>query len=209
MDQQIADYLSSNTPSVHELFVLWGGHNDLFGGIAPATVVANLSSEVTILYAAGARQFLIPTLAPLDLTPREKGGPNEAALATAVAQTNTLLGTELNLLESALHGSSFRQVDTHGLFLDMFADFTAFGSSGLYGYENITDAALLVGGDVTTHMWLDPIHPTSKTHMFIGDYVASVVPEPTPLLLLTLGSLTLLCRRRGALHFSQGNRCAH
>jgi cholinesterase len=208
MDQQVAAYLASNTPSVRELFVLWGGHNDLFGGIAAATVVANLSNEVSLLYAAGARQFLVPTLAPLDRTPREQGGPNEAALATAVALTNTLLGAELDLLESALPGSSFTRADTHGLFLEMFADFTTFGENGLYRYENITDAALLTGGDATTHMWLDPIHPTSKTHLFIGAYVASVIPEPASLLLLTLGSFTLMFRRRSVRHFSQGKNCA-
>jgi phospholipase/lecithinase/hemolysin len=194
MDQQVANYLNFNTPSGQELFVLWGGHNDLFGGIAPTTIVANLSSEVSLLFAAGARQFMVPNLAPVDLTPREKGGPNEATLAAAVAQTNSLLAAELDLLDSTLPGSLFLRTDMHGLILDMYADFAIFGSGGIYGYENVTEAALLTGGDFITHLWLDPIHPTSKTHAFIGNFAAATVPEPSSLLLLTLGSLTLLYR---------------
>ena len=173
------------------LYALWGGHNDLFGGVAPARIVGNLGALVSRLYASGARQFLIPTLAPLDRTPRERKGPNETALATAVTLTNSLLLDEMSRIESTLPNSVLYLPDTHALFLDMFADFASSGTAGVFGYENVTDAALLTGGNVTTYMWLDPIHPTSKTHQYIGAYAASAIPEPTSVLLLVIGGVTV------------------
>jgi phospholipase/lecithinase/hemolysin len=190
MDQQVANYLFLHTPNEQDLFVLWGGHNDLFGGAEPARVAGNLSALVSALYASGARQFLVPTLAPLDMIPRERGGPNEAALAAAASLTNTLLSDELRQLKIASPEIVLYLPDSHAFILNMIADFEALGSAGRYGFENVTDAALLTGGNVTTYMWLDPVHPTSKTHEYIGAYVASFVPEP-PSVLLLLGSMSL------------------
>jgi phospholipase/lecithinase/hemolysin len=191
MDQQVANYLFLYDPTGQELVVLWGGHNDLFGGVEPSRIVHNLSALITSIHASGGRQFLVPALAPVDRVPREYGGPNEAALAASVALTNSLLVDEINRLRSSLADSTIYVPDSHGFILNMIADFEEFGPAGLYGYENVTDAALLTGGDVTTYMWLDPVHPTSKTHEFIGAYVASFVPEPGSLLLIMLGAATL------------------
>jgi phospholipase/lecithinase/hemolysin len=195
MDQQVANYLFLHTPTQQELFALWGGHNDLFGGRNPARIVQNLSSLVSSLYTAGGRQFLVPTLAPVNVIPRERGGPNEPALAAAVNLTNSLLADEMNRLRSSLPGSTIYMPDAHDFILDMIADFEAFGSAGTYGFENVTDAALLTGGGVTTYMWLDPVHPTSKTHAYIGGYIASVIPEPISLHLFIFGAVTITQRR--------------
>lgn len=194
MDQQVANYLFLHTPSQHELFALWGGHNDLFGGADPARIVQNLSNLVTSIHAAGGRQFLVPTLAPINVIPRERGGPNEAVLAAEVALTNSLLLNEMNRLRTTLPGTTIYVPDIHDFILEMIADFEAFGSSGAYGFENVTDAALLTGGDVTAYMWLDPVHPTSKTHAYIGAYIASVIPEPTSLHLFLLIGLMITHR---------------
>lgn len=195
MDQQVADYLFSHTPTVQTLFVLWGGHNDLFGHAEPARVVDNLAGLMTSLYNAGARQFMVPSLAPIDLTPREVGGPNQSSLAAAVALTNSLLFDRLSQLQNTLPQSTVYMPDAHALMRNMVADFEMNGSTGVYGFENVTQAALLTGGNVATFMWLDVIHPTSKTHVYIGDFVAAAVPEPAAAIQLLVGGVAAVYLR--------------
>ena len=69
---QITSYLSTHpTIDSDQLFVIWGGTND-FGPHStpdPTGTVANLSSEITELAEAGAKQFLVPNLMPLSEVP--------------------------------------------------------------------------------------------------------------------------------------------
>ncbi|HVM49934.1 MAG TPA: SGNH/GDSL hydrolase family protein [Candidatus Acidoferrum sp.] len=54
------------------LFVVWGGANDFFINPSAATAAAavtNLSGELTQLYGVGARNFLVPNMVDLSLTP--------------------------------------------------------------------------------------------------------------------------------------------
>ena len=54
------------------LFFVWGGANDLFINPSAATLgdaVNNLAAIISMLYGSGARQFLVPNLPDLSLTP--------------------------------------------------------------------------------------------------------------------------------------------
>ena len=54
------------------LFFVWGGANDLFINPSAATVgdaINNLATIISALYTGGARQFLVPNLPDLSLTP--------------------------------------------------------------------------------------------------------------------------------------------
>ena len=110
-------------------------------------------------------------------------------------------------MAAMLPDSSFYRADVHGLFMDMVDDYHASGPNGVFGYENITDAALLTGGNAATHMWLDPVHPTSKTQVFIGDFVGLAIPEPASGWLWIMSGLVLA--GRGRILYCKGSDFAH
>ena len=60
------------SPIPNALFFVWGGANDL--AIDPSVATAgdainNLATIINMLYSSGARQFLVPNLPDLSLTP--------------------------------------------------------------------------------------------------------------------------------------------
>ena len=176
---QIDMYLAHNTPSPTELFTIWGGANDVLYGTQPnpAMSVANIGQEITTLADAGAKQFLIPNLPPLDkipaassLTPAQQYG-----LSLFTQAFNQGLQNEVSYLEKSL-GVQIHMLDINSLVNSVLAN------PSQYGFTNVTSAALLSGSNGTGFLFWDPYHPTTQAGAIIGDVAAQAVPEPSVLL---------------------------
>lgn len=79
METQVAGFVTSPPAfnPLNSLFVVWGGPNDFFINPSAATAnaaVGNLVGELTQLYAVGARNFLVPNMPDLSLTPSGRSG---------------------------------------------------------------------------------------------------------------------------------------
>ena len=97
--------------SANEVVSLWAGGNDFLYGTANSdTIVANMESHIRQLEAAGAREFIIPNLPPLEKTPeilgRSQNQQNTIA-AEVISYNNKLSNLVNNLIgvidNSALH----------------------------------------------------------------------------------------------------------
>ncbi|MFI5457730.1 MAG: SGNH/GDSL hydrolase family protein [Isosphaerales bacterium] len=185
IDTQIAAYFAAhNTPSPTQLFTIWGGANDaLFGSSPnPQTSAANIAQEITTLANAGAKQFLIPNLPPLNLTPYALSGALTTGQVQGLAQFtvgfNYYLGLELPQLQQSL-GVQIHEMDVNSLFYAVLAN------PGKYGFTNVTDELLLAPTNVTTgYLFWDEVHPTTQAGQTLGNLAFQSVPEPSSLIIL-------------------------
>jgi phospholipase/lecithinase/hemolysin len=205
---QLARYFQLNaTTDPNALFVIWGGPNDL--GINPDAAVAiqaaqNIGMMIDTLYGAGARNFLVPNMADLGLTPGNAGSPG-ASLLTSVF--NTALAGQL-AARSGRQGISLTAFDTFSLFNAVV------GSPETYGFTNVEDECyqgplLGIGGTGPvcqtpgSYLFWDQTHPTTAAHALLGAGFADAVqpravPEPATMLLTAVGVAALAVRRRRA-----------
>ncbi len=158
---QTSSYLGNNTVADDELFIVWGGANNLLDGPTtdPTIPAAHIADHVTQLAAAGGRFFLVPNLPSLGETPRFKGGPDEAAMDALTRRFNDdvdaalagLAGPDVNLF----------RLDTEAMFDQILADPLA------YGFTNTTDQ-LINGGTPGEYLFWDDVHPTATAHALLG-----------------------------------------
>jgi phospholipase/lecithinase/hemolysin len=189
------------------LFFVWGGANDL--AIDPSLATAgdalnNLATIISALYFSGARQFLVPNLPDLSLTPFGLSlSPAERAglQALTIGFNAGLAGAVTGL--SGLPDIEIESFDTFGLFSAILANPSAFG------FTNISTPCITgnlqnggsVCADPSSYLFWDSVHPTTAAHQVLGNaFAASVaepVPEPASLTLLGLGiSMAVAARRR-------------
>ncbi len=189
INRQVSAFTATSPPaSASALFVVWGGANDYLGGATlAATVVNNLASAISTLYADGARHFLVPNLADLGRAPSTMGTPEAAQLTALTLQHNALLASTLGLLSQANPGIETTLLDVYTLFEQAVANPSSFG------FTNVTDACLdnLACTDPDQYLFWDGLHPTTAGHQFLADFaVAALVPEPvTTAGILLLGPL--------------------
>ena len=191
MTEQVGLHLLSmgGVVAPDDLYVLWGGANDFFfGQFDPFLAVSNLSGQIQALAGAGANEFLVPNLIPLNQTPSLAGTPAATGAAAFSQAFNSLLAAEIGTLRTDL-GITIYELDVAGLFSEVSADPTQFGLT------NVADPALSVDlsssvplfpidvvGNPDEYLWWDGVHPTAAGHEIIGTRAASIVrpvPEPT------------------------------
>ncbi len=178
---QIDMYLAHNTPSPTQLFTIWGGANDVLSGTQPnpAVSIANIGQEITTLADAGARQFLVANLPPLDKIPAASSltTAQQQGLALFTQVFNQGLQNEVSYLQSSL-GVQIHMLNINSLMNSVLAN------PSQYGLTNVTNAALLSGSNGTGYLFWDPYHPTTQVDAVIGEVAAQAVPEPSTLLVL-------------------------
>ncbi len=152
--------------------------------------VNDIGGIVDSLQASGAQHIVVWNTPNFGLTP----------LARSQGAAGSLLATELSFamnaaLSQRLAGEAVQTFDVFGLLSSVVAQGPA------SGFSNWTDAcgAPSAGCDPGSALFYDGIHPTTVAHGMLADAMfAAVVPEPASsgLMLLGLGSVLLLSRRR-------------
>ena len=181
------------------LYVVWGGANDMRDGLAAGTdaavnasmttAITNLTTIIGALHAAGARNFLLPNLPDLGLTPEARS--HGAAAAGAASFVSGLFNQQL----SAAYGAMAQAwTDEHFYYFNAMGAQQAItlGAPG-NGFSNVESACLSTAGcNPATYLYWDSIHPTSATHAILGAQMLAAVPEPQAMLLMAAGLLVLL-----------------
>lgn len=188
------------------LFLVWAGANDLRDALQTANptasfagILGNLESAVTTLWQLGARDFLLPNIPNLGLTPAAQTlGPVASEGASFVT------GLFNDAYASAVQGWA---ADLPGAHLYTFNTFTAHTQLQLgasqFGYTNLSNGCLVpVPGAAdpqsacSVSFYVDDIHPTTSVHQILGQQMAAAVPEPQAMLLMATGALALLGLQR-------------
>ena len=168
------------------LYVVFGGANDLFNAPVAATVAAaisNMAQIITDLASAGAKDFLVPDLPDLGLTPAASADPVDATALT-LAFNNGLLAA-LNAIESSVP-VSITTVDTFGLLDQIAAD------PGGSGFTDVTDSCVTPSDASKAptckgYLFFDDEHPTTAAHALLAGAAADALPVPEPATIALLG----------------------
>lgn len=183
--QQVAWFINDHnsvgkTADSKALYVVFAGGNDYLdpsNALQPSQSVSNIALSIAALYSQGARNFLIPNLPDLGITPRAlKGGTEaETRLTNLTIAHNTLLNEAINDLTNLLPQSNFIPLDFYGLLHNVAAN------PSQLGITNITEPSFdattgTIVGDPNTHLFWDEIHPTAIGHLSLGiDALVSVL----------------------------------
>jgi phospholipase/lecithinase/hemolysin len=211
MRTQVTSYLGPTPHPVdsNALYVLWGGPNDFFAGLKnpgafdPAAAITaalgNLSFETQSLYGAGARDFLIPNMADLGLTPRARfiGLSTQATGLTMAFNAN--LNDLLAGLRAGLGGSTIYGFDSFAVSHQIFADLSG-GNPDALNVSVPCSSLIACATDPAMQsqfFFWDDIHPTTQVASIFGGSLAQAVPEPETWALLLAGlALVAWMRRR-------------
>jgi phospholipase/lecithinase/hemolysin len=192
MTAQVAQYLADNGAADPDaLYAVWFGGNDvrdalfayLGGGpdAALAVITAALSNYATnmgILIAAGARDFVVPNAPNVGVVPSVTAfGPQASGLATLLSfGFNQGLSDVLDSLDG-VPGVNITRVDMFTLITGVV------GNPGAYGFVNAEDACLIpvvydgaICKSPDGYLFWDGIHPTRTGHELLADAVLSVLP---------------------------------
>ena len=128
---QISNYLANVQSSIspNEVVSLWAGGNDFLYGTANSdTIVANMESHIRQLESAGAREFIIPNLPPLEKTPEILGRSQsqQNTIAAEVVSYNSKLSNLINNLIAEL-SITVHYIDAWSLFNDIVDNSLALG----------------------------------------------------------------------------------
>lgn len=214
---QVDSYLGldKNTNGVDSsaLYVVWAGANDFeYLGATEAVAVqtiTNLVTSVAKLYGAGARNFLLPNLPDLGITPLALGLneviPGYSAAASGLSEMfNVRLGQAYTGLQWTLNDPMLSLIS-----FDVMARQRAVAfNPAAFDFSNVTTpcyagepggAELSLCPDATGYFYFDRLHPTAAAHALLGSQMLAAVPEPASMLLMAVGTLGLLglsARRR-------------
>jgi phospholipase/lecithinase/hemolysin len=206
---QVSAFLASGTPldPATSLFMLSGGHNDIFLaraqgltdpaglGLVAQQAIANLATAVATLATVGAEQFLVPNMADLGRTPQFLGTPLQAGLETLATLFDAGLAGAMASLALQL-GVSITVFDTFGAVDQILNNPAAFGFTNTTQACLANVAAFLAG--CPGYVFFDSVHPTTAAHAILGDQLSSAVPGPSTAALLTAGAVVagLACSPR-------------
>jgi thermolabile hemolysin len=154
------------------LFVVWAGANDFFvalaTGQAPAELigngVGNTVQAIQQLWQSGARHIMVANVPDLGLTPY--------ALGLNIGAPVTQLSAAYNqVLESALDNLAAAGVPT--IRVDAFATLHTMATQPAeFGFTNVTDQLIIVGGNPDEFLFWNEVHPTTAGHAVFAEAAA-------------------------------------
>ncbi len=192
---QINNYLTDvqvNIPS-DNVISLWAGGNDfLYGSANSDIIVANMESHIRQLASAGAIEFIIPNVPPLEKTPeglsRSQNQQNE--LATEVVLYNEKLSNLISDLSAEL-GINVHHIDAWTAFNDVVAHKEALGLTNVEGsacsdgggiivsiFLPICDSSSTLVHNPDEYLFFDKAHPTRVMHKFISQFAIENIGVP-------------------------------
>ena len=214
MQAQVDSFINSSpTDPAGNLYLLWGGANDILNAAeasgatatsingAATTAANNVYGEINTLYQAGARDFIWLNLPNLALTPEGSGLSTAADLTTAISDFNSSFNQYVGAIESGVFpGMKIDAVDVSTLFNSLVSD------PGKYGFTNVTGSAQgQTGVNPDQYLFWDGLHPTTAADKFLVSQTISGVdttffnstPEPASwMLLLAAGAGAAAVSRR-------------
>lgn len=167
--------------------------------VAAAQTAAALGNALTGLAALGAKHVLIMNIPDLGKTPEAAGLGLVSASSDASARLNALMPT---LLATGLGlGLDMKLLDAAGLMDTIILDALTNGGA-TYGITNVFTPCAPFQGNIgiscNVSLFSDALHPSAAAHRLLGDAALRAVPEPATLVLMTLGALGAVRRRRAA-----------
>ncbi len=198
MLQQLAGFqasLGGGLADANALYFVWGGANDLRGGVSIATAIGNLSTIVSTLHTLGARKFLLPNLPDLGLTPEAREGGYSGAATGVSNKFNDDLKVAYDGLAANWTDETFYFFDAEKIQRSITADAPS------YGFSNVSSGCLQTKpvslcANPDSYLYWDQIHPTAAAHAILGAQMLAAVPEPQTMLMMAAGLLGLLAVRR-------------
>ena len=189
---QISNYLANVQTTIPSTAVvsLWSGGNDFLYGTANAnTIATNMEAHIRQLEGAGADEFIIPNLPPLESTPEvmSRTQNQQNNIASEVVQYNQKLATLVSDLSAEL-GITIHSIDAWSIFKDILQNKESLGLSNVQDAACSGGVSLLplpicssgdtVASNVDEYLFFDKAHPTRVMHRFIGRYAVESVGEP-------------------------------
>ena len=180
VDEFLADTVMTGVDA-DALYVVWAGANDFVimaetgGNPAPtiANGVSNCGRAVQTLAQAGAKHLLVVNVPDIGLTPLAIMTGNSAGFSYLVSIYNQNLDLALDQLK--LVG-----VLTIRLKSDLVLQAIATHGDD-YGFTNVTEPLLLVGGNADQFLFFDALHPTTGAHTVLAESaVASLLDFYSP-----------------------------
>lgn len=180
MQDELAAFLGTLGPDGADpeaLYVVFGGANDFFtitqenAEQVITNALTNIASVVATLHAVGAEHIVVVNLPDIGLTPRAmSGGPEAAAMATYLSNTfNVGLAGALDKLAAA--GIETMRVDVFALLNEMV------DHPRKYGFTNVTEPSFPDYVKGRTHLFWDPIHPTTRAQAWMAVEILEAVRD--------------------------------
>ena len=192
MAQQLQTFATNHSVAdPNALYFVWGGSNDLFAAGANASAqtaydaALNITNFVGTLAGMGAQHIVVANLPNIGLTPEAASNPLAQLGASSYSVGfNQLLAGGLNSLHGGFPTLDLVQFDTYSLFNRIYAN------PALYGFSNVTNACfdgVSLCADPGSYLFMDNVHPTTRTHEIFGAAIVSAVPLSPSLLFFVTG----------------------
>lgn len=195
---QVAMYtgMTGGNADASALYVVWAGPNDFFAGsnmLNPSTAFnasTNLLNNIQSLYNIGARDFFVPLMPNLGVTPSalavDAANPGFATVATGqTAIYNGLLMAGFDTLRSNLAGIQIKTFDTPSFLMSQITLMNSQGKNTTAPCLNAAAGTLCANPD--DYLFWDGVHPTAAAHRVLGQAFAAAVPEPETYALMVAG----------------------
>lgn len=156
-------------------------------------VVNNLNNSLTTVLELGAQFVVVPNMIDLGLTPLAIANEAQEILTDLSVAHNQTLATSLNQLSQSYPNAKIIEVDIYSFFNEeIFPDFdnqtTGITATNLYPTPMVdvtVDLDLLFGNknyedvseEAEDYLWWDSVHPTTRVHELISEYILEVIEE--------------------------------
>ena len=123
--------------------------------------MGNTVQAIQQLWQAGARHIMIVNVPDLGLTPYARSRNIGALVSQLSAAYNQALDSALDNLAGA--GISTIRVDAFALLREMVSQ------PARFGFTNVTDPLIFVGGNADEFLFWDEMHPTTRGHAVVAE----------------------------------------